>query len=74
MIEMKPVRARRARPRITRVIVTVALAAGSLAVLAPAAGAASKHLYWSNYGTGSIGRAAIDGTHVDQDFVAGAEA
>ena len=72
---MKPVRERGARRRMIRVIVTVGLAAGVLAVLAPGAGAVgTKHLYWSNAGDGSIGRAAVDGTHIDQDFVAGAEA
>jgi hypothetical protein len=72
-----PVRQGLRQRRMIRVIMTVASAAGLLAVLAPGAGATgTRHLYWSNYGTtpGSIGRAAIDGTHVTQDFVDGADA
>jgi hypothetical protein len=46
---MKPVRERRPRRRMIRVIVAVGLAAGLLAVLVPGAGATdTEHLYWSN--------------------------
>jgi hypothetical protein len=35
----------------------------------------SKHLYWTNYGSQRIGRAALNGSHPDQSFiVAGATA
>lgn len=34
--------------------------------------AATPHLYWTNYGDGSIGRADLDGTNVDQGFITGA--
>jgi virginiamycin B lyase len=31
-----------------------------------------EHIYWANHGTGTIGRADLDGSHVDQRFVNGA--
>ena len=31
-----------------------------------------RHLYWANYGTGTIGRANVDGTGANQSFISGA--
>ena len=33
---------------------------------------AVRHLYWANFGTGTIGRASVDGTGANQSFVTGA--
>jgi hypothetical protein len=30
----------------------------------------SGHIYWSNYGTDTVGRADLDGTNVDESFIA----
>jgi hypothetical protein len=37
------------------------------------AGGAGAYVYWENEATGSIGRAANDGTHVDPNFITGIE-
>jgi hypothetical protein len=29
------------------------------------------HVYWTNFGTGTIGRANLDGTGIDQNFITG---
>ena len=33
-----------------------------------------QHIYWANYGGGTIGRANLDGTGVNQSFITGANA
>src|SRR4030095_15923607 len=50
---------------------TLALATLALTMLASAA-RADAFLYWTNYDTGTIARAALDGTGVAQRFVIGA--
>jgi hypothetical protein len=45
----------------------------ALAMLACAA-RAEAFLYWTNFDTGTIGRATVVGTNVDQSFVTGASA
>jgi hypothetical protein len=45
----------------------------ALAMVACAA-RAKAFLYWTNFDTGTIGRATVDGTKVDQSFVTGASA
>jgi hypothetical protein len=32
----------------------------------------SGHVYWTNFETGAIGRAGLDGTAPDQSFITGA--
>jgi virginiamycin B lyase len=52
---------------------SVAIGLTALATLAyaPAAAAISPpHIYWTNFGTGTIGRANLDGTGVNQSFIA----
>ena len=58
----------RMRPAAAGLIVGLAVAAFAV----PAAGAAGGQLYWANISSNTIGKANLDGTHVDQTFVKGA--
>jgi hypothetical protein len=62
--------ARRPRSRLARRAALV-LATLTVATLALAAGADAS-VYWTNNDTGTIGRANLDGTGVDQSFITGA--
>ena len=46
----------------------------SLGYLFAFGGSAGAYVYWANEATGSIGRAANDGTHVEPNFITGIEA
>jgi virginiamycin B lyase len=48
-------------------IVTIAATPGSVAVDAA-------HIYWTDYATGTIGRANLDGSRVNRKFITGADA
>jgi hypothetical protein len=51
----------------------VALSLGCVLVACAArAGGAAGYVYWTNYSDGTIGRANLDGSGVDQSFIAGA--
>jgi sugar lactone lactonase YvrE len=61
--------ARASARRFRNVASAVTLA---LLVLAPRASAVSApQIYWANFGTGKVGRAVLDGTGVNQSFIAG---
>ena len=61
--------ARVARP--SRAAARAALAALALATFALVA-RADAFVYWANFNTGTIGRANLDGSGVDQSFITGA--
>lgn len=63
-----PVAARRARSRPHRVVLALAVLLLGLVVASPA----EARIYWGNSGTGTIGRAELDGTGANQGFITGA--
>jgi streptogramin lyase len=67
-----PAVARPLRGAIGIILVTVAIVAAGVG-LPGTVRAATTHLYWSNYASGTIGRADADGTNVDHTFIAGAD-
>src|SRR5215470_7636360 len=64
-----------ARAAVAVTAIAVPLLAGTAPVLAasgPAAAAAGPaHVYWTNGSAGTIGRADLDGTGIDQNFITG---
>jgi sugar lactone lactonase YvrE len=59
---------RRARSRLYGAVLALAVLVLGLAVASPA----EARIYWGNVGTGTIGRAELDGTGADQGFITGA--